>query len=175
MRRPQKTREPVRAEVHASTPGHGPETDGVDLGEVLEFMRLLWALDHGLHATSKHMKTQLGVTSPQRLVVRMVGRFPGISAGELAKLMHVHPSTLTGVLDRLVTRGFLDRSADPQDARRALFHLTAEGRALNSMQAGTVESAVRRALGQLSRANLKAAANVLNHVTAELVTTSQLT
>ena len=68
------------------------------LGDVLEFMRTLWALDHGLQLRSKRMERHLGITGPQRLVLRIVGRFPGISAGEVASIMEVHPSTLTGVL-----------------------------------------------------------------------------
>jgi DNA-binding MarR family transcriptional regulator len=89
------------------------------------------------------------VTGPQRLVLRIVGRLPGISAGELAQILHVHPSTLTGVLRRLQARALLQRRADPNDARRALFTLSAKGRKLDSLQAGTVEAAVRRALSRL--------------------------
>src|SRR5437868_13871614 len=97
------------------------------LGPVLEFMKQLWAVDHGLQSVSKRMEARFGITGPQRLVVRIVGRFPGISAGALAEVLHVHPSTLTGVLRRLETRGMLLRRADPKDARRALFGLTPRG------------------------------------------------
>src|SRR5689334_17453862 len=94
--------------------------EDVGLGEVIEFMRLLWAVDHGLEASSKQMDAQFGVTGPQRLVIRIVGRHPGISAGQIAEILHVHPSTLTGVLGRLVERGIIHRRVDPADARRAL-------------------------------------------------------
>ena len=46
------------------------------MGPVLEFMRVVWALDHALQKTSKRMETMLGITAPQRLVVRILGRFP---------------------------------------------------------------------------------------------------
>ena len=68
-------------------------------------MRLLWAVDHGLQRRSKRMAATLGVTGPQRLVIRIVGRFPGISAGRLASILHLHPSTLTGILRRLERGG----------------------------------------------------------------------
>src|SRR5512138_2780455 len=116
------------------------------LGPVLEFMRALWALDHAFQSASKRMETRLGVTAPQRLVVRIVGRFPRISAGECAGILHVHPSTLTGVLKRLEARGMIVRSADPKDGRRALLALTARGRELDALRTETVESAVRRVL-----------------------------
>src|SRR5438105_14211859 len=116
------------------------------LGPILEFMKLLWAVDHGLQSASKRMEATFGITGPQRLVVRIVGRFPGISAGALAEVLHVHPSTLTGVLRRLETRGMLLRRADPKDARRALFGLTPRGRKMDTLRTGTVEQAVRRVL-----------------------------
>src|SRR5439155_23255682 len=100
--------------------------EGADqLGPVLEFMKQLWAVDHGLQSASKRMEARFGVTGPQRLVVRIVGRFPRIGAGRVAEILHVHPSTLTGILKRLEGRGILQRKADVRDGRRALFELTA--------------------------------------------------
>src|SRR3954470_409893 len=118
----------------------GSDRDGAEsigLGEVIEFMRLLWAVDHGLEASSKQMDARFGVTGPQRLVIRIVGRHPGIAAGRIAEILHVHPSTLTGVLARLVGRGILLRKADPADGRRALFGLTPAGKKLDELRSGT--------------------------------------
>jgi DNA-binding MarR family transcriptional regulator len=135
--------------------------EDIGLGEVIEFMRLLWAVDHGLEASSKQMDQQFGVTGPQRLVIRLVGRHPGIAAGQLADILHVHPSTLTGVLARLVERGILTRKVDPTDARRALFGLTAQGRKLDEVRSGTIEAKVRKALGKLSAREVGTARKVL--------------
>ena len=124
-------------------------------------MRLVWALDHGLQATSKRMQFGIGVTGPQRLVLRLLGRFRGVSAGRLARLMHVHPSTLTGILERLESRGLIVRWPDPCDARRALLGLGAAGERLNRERAGTVENAVRTALASLPPHKVDAAKTVL--------------
>src|SRR5256885_13894887 len=120
------------------------EGKGPPLGAVLDFMRLLWALDHALQSASKRMESNFGMTGPQRLVMRIVGRFPGIAAGRVAEILHVHPSTLTGILKRLESRGLLQRRTDPRDARRALFMLTPKGRKLDTVRTGIVEQAVRR-------------------------------
>jgi len=109
-------------------------------------MRVLWELDHTLRRASKSMESRLGVTGPQRLVIRLVGRFPDVTAGDLAALMHIDPSSLTGVLHRLERAGFLTRRSDRADRRRALFSLTAKGRALDQVRSGTAEAAVVRAL-----------------------------
>jgi DNA-binding MarR family transcriptional regulator len=121
------------------------------LGDALEFMRLIWAIDHGLQKASKRLAASAGVTGPQRLVVYIVGRFPGISAGQLSSTLHVHPSTLTGVLRRLERRGLLSRRPDPRDARRAALGLTPKGRRLDLAVAGPVESAVQQVLRDLPR------------------------
>jgi DNA-binding MarR family transcriptional regulator len=63
-------------------------------------MQLLGSVAHGLEKTSKRMAGDFGITGPQRLALRVVGLFPGVSAGELAAILRVHPSTLTGVLQR---------------------------------------------------------------------------
>ncbi|HYV67988.1 MAG TPA: MarR family transcriptional regulator [Myxococcales bacterium] len=142
--------------------------EGADqLGPVLEFMKLLWAVDHGLQSVSKRMESRFGITGPQRLVVRIVGRFPGISAGALAEILHVHPSTLTGVLRRLETRGMLVRRSDPKDARRALFGLTPRGRKMDTLRTGTVEQAVRRVLARMPD-DAVAAERILSTLAAEL-------
>src|SRR3954466_12832271 len=131
-----------------SGPSHPEGAGAPPLGAVLDFMRLLWAVDHALQSASKRMESTYGVTGPQRLVVRIVGRFPGIAAGRVAEILHVHPSTLTGILKRLEARGMLQRKADPRDARRALFALTAKGRKLDTVRTGAVELAVRRVLAR---------------------------
>jgi len=144
------------------SPPHPPAP--ASLGPVLDFMRLLWAVDHVLTSRSKCMHATLGVTGPQRLVVRIVGQRPGIAAGELATILHVHPSTLTGVLRRLVARRVLSRAAAPDDSRRASLRLTKRGIALDAVMAGTVEAGVRTAIAGLPPRDVAAAARVLQRL-----------
>lgn len=130
-------------------------------------MRQLWAVAHGLESTSKYMLATLGVTGPQRLVVRLVGHHGSMSAGELARTMHIHPSSLTGMLRRLEAAGLLRRTPDPADGRRALITLTPSGRRLNARKEGTVEAAVARALASASKHDVRGAERVLQLLAAE--------
>jgi DNA-binding MarR family transcriptional regulator len=145
-----------------------PRSSLPPLGGVLEFMRTLWALDHALQRTSKRMEAELGVTGPQRLVIRVVARFPGMLAGQLAEVLHLHPSTLTGILKRLERRGLLSRRGDPRDRRRVLLGLTKKGRQLDIQSEGTIESAVRAALAELSDQKIRSAADVLGRIGSSL-------
>lgn len=142
-------RSPIRAE------------SGPNLSPLLDFMRLVWAVSHGLQRRSKHMERTLGVTGPQRLVIRIVGQMPGVSAGHLARILHIHPSTLTGILRRLEERGFIRRRAASDDARRVELSLTASGRRINSSLRGTVEAAVAEALGTLAADEVEQGKRVL--------------
>jgi DNA-binding MarR family transcriptional regulator len=131
------------------------------LGSVLDFLGQIWELDHALQRRSKRMQKELGITAPQRLVLRIVGRFPGMPAGELATLLHLDPSTLSGILKRLERDGWLRRRDDPRDGRRALLGLTERGRELDGESSGTVEDAVRATLDALSPHELATVRRVL--------------
>ena len=138
------------------------------LPDVLDFMQLLWAVVHGLERSSKGMAADLGVTGPQRLVLRVVGLFPGVSAGDLAAVLHVHPSTLTGVLQRLVAQRMLVRLAAPRDRRRAVLRLTPRGAGVNAKRRGTIEAAVAAALARVRAADRLAARRVLQRLAERL-------
>jgi DNA-binding MarR family transcriptional regulator len=138
------------------------------LPDVLAFMQLLWAVGHGLETTSRRMTGAIGVTGPQRLVLRVVGLFPGLSAGDLAFVLHVHPSTLTGVLQRLVGQRLLARADDPRDRRRAVLRLTARGARVNAIRRGTVEAAVAQALEGVGARDRAATRRVLERIARHL-------
>ena len=55
---------------------------------VLEFIRLMWAVDHELQRVSKRMVSQIGLTAPQRLALRFIGLQPQLTLGELAAVLH---------------------------------------------------------------------------------------
>jgi DNA-binding MarR family transcriptional regulator len=139
-----------------------------ELPDVLQFMQVLWAVVHGLGKTSKRMAADIGVTGPQRLVLRAVGLFPGASAGDLAALLHLHPSTLTGVLQRLSDRGLLARVSHPLDRRRAVLRLTRRGHRVNSTARGTVEAALGTVLQSVSPPARRTTQRVLEALAREL-------
>jgi DNA-binding MarR family transcriptional regulator len=132
-------------------------------------MQQLWALTHALEVRSKRMARSIGVTGPQRLVIRIIGQSPDISARNLAAILDMHPSTLTGVLARLEAAGLISRKTAPEDRRRACFRLTPAGRRVDTERKGTVEGAVRRALGRADQNMIDKTENMLKLLVAELV------
>jgi len=139
-----------------------------ELGPVVRFLRVVWALDHALTRKSKQMHRTMGVTGTQRFVLRLVAQRPGLSAGELARLLHLDPSTLTGVLARLTGRGALERLPDAADGRRALFRVSRAGRALATTRLGTVEACAWKALRRAPPDDVRATMRVLTAVVESL-------
>lgn len=135
---------------------------------VLEFIRLMWAVDHELQSVSKRMVSRMGLTAPQRLAVRFIGRHPGVTLGALADLLHLHPGTVTGIVVRLEGAGLVTRVRNTQDTRRVHVTLTVKGRQVDRRRKGTVEAAVRRVAGGLSEKQLDQAADVMRRLAEAL-------
>jgi DNA-binding MarR family transcriptional regulator len=131
-------------------------------------MRLIWAVDHELQSLSKRMQSNIGLTVPQRMTLLLIGRQPGILASEIAALLHLHQGTMSGVVRRLESAGYVERIGDDGDARRMCLTLTARGRKANGSRAGTYEAAVRRVLAATSAKEFAAAEQLLTRLARAL-------
>src|SRR5688500_10724484 len=139
-----------------------------DRDPVLEFIRLMWSVDHELQTVSKRMVSRIGLTAPQRLAVRFIGRNPDLTPGHLAGLLHLHPGTVTGIVRHLEQVGLAGRTRSSEDTRRVHLRLTPRGQVVNRRQKGTVEAAVRRVTGAMTPSQLAGASHLLKRLAEEL-------
>ena len=135
---------------------------------VLEFIRLMWSVDHELQTVSKRMVSRIGLTAPQRLAVRFIGRNPDLTPGTLAGLLHLHPGTVTGIVRHLEQVGLVVRTRSSEDTRRVHLRLTPRGQVVNRRQKGTVEAAVRRVTAAMTPSQLAGASHLLKRLAEEL-------
>jgi MarR family transcriptional regulator, organic hydroperoxide resistance regulator len=142
--------------------------DAQALEPTLDFLRLLWRIEHGLQSKSKQMEAALGVTGPQRLVLRIVNQFPGLSAGELAHIIRLHPSTVTGVVQRLVVKGLLARVGDQTDRRRVQLRVRPDAKRFVRRSPASIESAVARVLARVPAAHVTQTRSVLTAIACAL-------
>jgi MarR family transcriptional regulator, organic hydroperoxide resistance regulator len=146
----------------------GLSSEPMELGPALDFMRSMWRLNHALELTSGHMERAMGITAQQRMVIRCLGKQPGISPSQLAALLHLDRSTISTALNRMERAGLLVRRTDKHDRRSVTLWLSAKGKRLDRPSEETVESAVERMLAQIGRRDLVAAARVMGCLSQEL-------
>lgn len=75
---------------------------------------------------------EVGLTYPQYLVMLALWEQDGLTVGELGSRLRLDSGTLSPLLGRLASSGFVSRSRPDQDGRRVVVHLTEEGRALRA-------------------------------------------
>jgi MarR family transcriptional regulator, organic hydroperoxide resistance regulator len=118
--------------------------EGMSLGGPAELLRSIWQVNHALEQASCAMDASMGVTSQQRMLIRCIGRYPSMTAGQVAKLFHVDAGTVSTALQRLERKGMVSRRRDHRDRRRVTLGLTAKGRTVDGLPLGPVERAAER-------------------------------
>ena len=71
---------------------------------------------------------KLGITPVQLKALFKINNNPNISLGELAEKLRLTNSTVSGVIDRLVHSGLVERVVPPGDRRTISIHLTSDGK-----------------------------------------------
>ena len=78
----------------------------------------------------KPLLDELGLTYPQYLAMLVLWERDGLMVSELGERLYLDSGTLTPLLKRLQTSGFITRIRDVEDERRVHITLTATGRKL---------------------------------------------
>lgn len=93
-----------------------------------------------------------GVTPVQYAALQAVGLQPGMDQRTLARTIGFDTSTIAGVIDRLESRGLMQRNASAQDRRVRLLTLTEAGVALLAALVPAMLQAQQRILSPLPEA-----------------------
>ena len=70
------------------------------------------------------------VTMPQARCLMLVALYPSMSISALAAHLHIGLPAASGLVERLVEAGHVERNVDPHDRRHQLVTLTEQGRAV---------------------------------------------
>ncbi len=71
---------------------------------------------------------RFGLTIPEWRVIAILGRFPGLSAVEVAKRTMLDKVAVSRAVTKLIKGGRIDRQFADADRRRSILNLSAEGR-----------------------------------------------
>ncbi len=106
---------------------------------------------------------KLGLTPPQATALRLLDPERSVPMKDLAERLACDASTLTGIVDRLESRGLVERRSDSRDRRVKVLGLTPKGKRVR-------EGALERmtdppaALASLSSADQRALRDILRRI-----------
>jgi len=84
------------------------------------------------HARAHTLLEALGLYRGQPPMLHALWEKEGLTHGELATRLHIQPSTVTKMIQRMERAGFVECRPDPDDQRVSRVYLTAAGRAIQA-------------------------------------------
>lgn len=102
-------------------------TGDVAISEVMQSLRRIFK---AIQDYSHEVSSKFGITGPQLWALKTISQNESLPLRDLSERMYLHPSTITGVIDRLEKKGYVTRKRDQVDRRVIYVELTAEGRRL---------------------------------------------
>ena len=102
----------------------------LDADELLCFA--IYSAGHAFNRVYKPLLDALGLTYPQYLVMLALWGHDDQTVGGLGEKLFLESSTLTPLIKRLETMGYVARSRDPADERQVRVRLTKSGSALRA-------------------------------------------
>jgi len=120
-----------------------------------ESVDMLHRIFQAVDLFSRQTLRDFGLTGPQIWALRTIDRGGVAGMGDLAQRMHLHMSTVTGIIDRLEAARLATRERSAVDARVMELRLTAKGRALLERAPEPPRSKASRGLQRLPPIDLR--------------------
>ncbi len=90
-------------------------------------------LSHTVSTTIAHVyDKQFGLSIPEWRVIAILGRFPGLSAVEVAERTLMDKVAVSRAVTKLIKNGRIDRQFADADRRRSILNLSEEGRRVHN-------------------------------------------
>jgi len=122
--------------------------------EISETVQSLRRIVKAIEDYSQQVSSEFGVTGPQLWALKTILLHGALPLGQLSKKMYLHPSTLTGVVDRLEAKGYVARGRDTADRRIVTVSLTTAGKELVKRAPNPVQGKMIYGLRKLKRDEL---------------------
>ena len=127
----------------------------------------LSVLSHTISTTiAKAYEKQFGISIPEWRVIAILGRFPGLSAVEVAERTMMDKVAVSRAVTKLIKKGRIDREFADADKRRSILNLSEEGRKLHDEIAELALGFERDLLQGLSEEELKQLNSIMERLLA---------
>src|SRR5215468_5189849 len=124
------------------------ERPGDHKNELRLWLRLLSCTALIENEIRRRLRDSFDITLPRFDLMAQLDKTPGgMKLGELSQRLMVSNGNITGLVDRLVVEGLVERQAAPNDRRAQLVKLSPEGRRTFRSMAASHESWIAEALG----------------------------
>lgn len=137
-----------------------------------ELTARITAAEAQLHAAAMRLVPTLPIpadlTLRQLQVLALLRQSPDATGQALAETMGVSTPTVSGLVERVASKGWVDRRHDPQDRRRVLLRLTAEGEGLLTGMESPAAGTRARVLARLDEGELADLARLLDRMHQEM-------
>ena len=104
------------------------------------------------------------ITLPQFFILEFLNREGGSKMTELAHFMNVTTAAMTGIVDRLVREGYIERVYDKNDRRIIKVKLTGTGNALTRKIAERKQQMIVKIFEKISETDREQYLRILNQV-----------
>jgi len=114
--------------------------------------RVLLALRQVIRAVDLHsrwMLSQYQITGPQLITLLTIEKEAPVTASAIASHILLSPSTVIGILDRLESKGLIQRDRDLKDRRMIWISLTEEGKIVASNAPSPLQDTLAEAIVKL--------------------------
>lgn len=115
----------------------------------LDILRQLRRIVRRVEGASDQLEASHGITAPQLLCLHAIVRAGSLTQVEISKAVHLSPSTVVGVIDRLAAKGLVQRRRDRADRRRIHVSATPAGVELERTAPEPLQWQVERGLEAL--------------------------
>jgi len=105
-----------------------------------------------------------GLTAPQFSTLAKLREIGSCSQNHLGRLIYFDSATITGVINRLRTRGLIKSSEDPLEPRRLVIELTDKGTRLADAAIASVKEASSETFAPLTQAERRALTQMLKKI-----------
>ena len=132
-----------------ATPDTPDPRERYDVGPELRVLTALRRIIRAVDIHSRKLSTRHRITAPQLVCLLEVVAHGPVTASALSKLVHLSPSTLVGIVDRLVAKDLVTRRRDDLDRRRVLISPTETGTELARNAPSPLQDTLSVALSEL--------------------------
>ena len=110
-----------------------------------------------------------GLTRALWVIIARLHRRPGLSQSEVADLLEIEKATAGRLIDRMESKGWIERRSDPLDRRVNRLHLTAEAERVHALIWPIAQASVDDALSDLSLTERKSLSRLMQRVKSRLI------